>query len=69
MHLNKAAQKVRLEKLEKDPLTRWRVTREQWRNWKRYDRFVDAAEEMIRRTSLATPRGPSSKAPTIDTEA
>jgi polyphosphate:AMP phosphotransferase len=53
MHLNKDAQRARLKKLEKDPLTRWRVRKEQWRNWKRYDRFVDAAEEMIKRTSLA----------------
>ena len=34
-------------------MTRWRVTREQWRNFKLYDRFIDAAEEMITRTSLA----------------
>jgi polyphosphate:AMP phosphotransferase len=53
MHLDKRSQKARLKKLEKDPLTRWRVTREQWRNFKLYERFIDAAEEMITRTSLA----------------
>ena len=53
MHLDKRAQKARLKKLEKDALTRWRVTREQWDNWKLYGRFVEAAEEIIRRTSLA----------------
>ena len=53
MHLNKDAQRARLKKLEKDPLTRWRVRKEQWRNWRRYGRFVDAAEEMIKGTSLA----------------
>ncbi len=53
MHLDKGSQKARLKKLEKDPLTRWRVTKEQWQNWKRYGRFIDAAEEMITRTSLA----------------
>jgi polyphosphate:AMP phosphotransferase len=53
MHLDKKSQKSRLKKLEKDALTRWRVTREQWDNWKLYGRFVDAAEEIIRRTSLA----------------
>jgi AMP-polyphosphate phosphotransferase len=53
MHLDKGSQKARLKRLEKDPLTRWRVTREQWQNWKVYGRFVDAAEEMITRTSLA----------------
>jgi AMP-polyphosphate phosphotransferase len=54
MHLDKRSQKARLKKLEKDPLTRWRVTREQWRNWKLYDRFIEAAEEIITRTSLAS---------------
>jgi polyphosphate:AMP phosphotransferase len=53
MHLDKRSQKARLTKLEKDALTRWRVTREQWANWKLYGRFIDAAEEMITRTSLA----------------
>jgi polyphosphate:AMP phosphotransferase len=53
MHLDKRSQKKRLEKLESDPLTRWRVTREQWDHWKLYDRFIEAAEELITRTSLA----------------
>jgi polyphosphate:AMP phosphotransferase len=51
MHLDKAAQKKRLTKLEKDPLTRWRVTRLEWKHWRMYDRFVDAAERTIRHTS------------------
>ena len=53
MHLDKQSQKTRLKKLQKDPLTRWRVTREHWDNWKLYGRFIEAAEEMITRTSLA----------------
>jgi polyphosphate:AMP phosphotransferase len=53
MHLDKAAQKARLKKLERDKLTRWRVTKDQWRHWRQYDRFVEAAEEMIKQTSLA----------------
>jgi AMP-polyphosphate phosphotransferase len=53
MHLDKRSQKARLKKQAKDPLTRWRVTEEQWRNFKLYERFIDAAEEMITRTSLA----------------
>lgn len=51
MHLGKKAQHKRLRSLEKDPLTRWRVTREQWRNWRRYDKFVAAAERVLQRTS------------------
>jgi len=51
MHLDKAGQKRRLKKLEKDPLTHWRVTRQEWKHWRMYDRFVDAAERAIRLTS------------------
>src|SRR5512145_273023 len=51
MHLDKKAQQKRLETLERDPLTRWRVTKLQWKHWKMYGRFVDAAEQAIRTTS------------------
>jgi polyphosphate:AMP phosphotransferase len=51
MHLSKAAQKKRLKSFEKDPLQRWRVTKEQWRHWRMFDRFVAAADRAIRRTS------------------
>ena len=53
MHLDKRSQKQRLEKLAQDPLTRWRVTKEQWDNWKLYDGFVEAAEQIMTRTSLS----------------
>ena len=51
MHLSKKAQKERLRKFEKDPLQRWRVTREQWKHWEMFDKFVSAADRAIRRTS------------------
>ena len=51
MHLGKSAQKKRLRTLEKDPITRWRVTRRQWQHWRMYDKFVAAAERALRRTS------------------
>jgi polyphosphate:AMP phosphotransferase len=51
MHLGKAAQKKRLKAFEKDPLRRWRVTKQLWRHLKMYDRFVEAADAAIRRTS------------------
>lgn len=53
MHLGRKAQKKRLRTLEKDPLTRWRVTKLQWQNWRKYDRFVAAAERTLQRTSTA----------------
>lgn len=51
MHLGKSAQKNRLRTLEKDPITRWRVTKRQWQHWRLYDKFVAAAERALRRTS------------------
>ena len=51
MHLDRKAQRKRLTTLEDDPLTRWRVTKLQWKHWKMYDRFIDAAEQAIRATS------------------
>jgi polyphosphate:AMP phosphotransferase len=53
MHLDKKSQRERLEALEADPLTRWRVTRLHWQHWKMYGRFVAAAELAIRSTSTA----------------
>ena len=51
MHLGREAQKKRLRKLEKDPLTRWRVTKRQWQHWRMYERFLTAAERALQRTS------------------
>jgi polyphosphate:AMP phosphotransferase len=54
MHLSHDAQKRRLKKLEKDPLTSWRVTQQDWDHWEIYDRFESAAERTIMRTSTGT---------------
>ena len=51
MHLGKEAQKDRLASLEKNPLTRWRVTQTDWDHWHMYDSFIAAAEQVIMRTS------------------
>jgi polyphosphate:AMP phosphotransferase len=53
MHLDRKSQRKRLEALEADPLTRWRVTRLHWQHWKMYGRFIAAAEQAIRATSTA----------------
>ena len=50
MHLSKEAQKKRLKQLEKDPLESWRVTKQDWRNWKNYEKFILLAERTIMRT-------------------
>jgi polyphosphate:AMP phosphotransferase len=52
MHLDRDAQRERLRSLEDDPLTRWRVTKTQWSNWKRYDDFIDVTERLIDLTDV-----------------
>ena len=42
MHLDRETQHARLKALERDPLTRWRVTAEQWRQARSYDELVEA---------------------------
>lgn len=51
MHLGKEAQRERLQQLEEDPLTRWRVKEQDWQNWERYDDFISSAERAIMKTS------------------
>lgn len=51
MHLGRDAQKTRLKALEKDPLTRWRVSQTDWDHWHLYDKFIAGAERVIMRTS------------------
>jgi polyphosphate:AMP phosphotransferase len=50
-HLSKKAQKKRLKALEKDKLTRWRVTAADWKHLERYDEYRRAAEYVLRETS------------------
>jgi AMP-polyphosphate phosphotransferase len=54
MHLGRKEQKRRFQQLEKDPLTRWRVTSEDWKHLEMYTTFVAAAERTIMRTSTGT---------------
>ncbi len=53
LHLSKEKQKKRLEKLEKDPKTRWRVTKRDWKHYRLYDKFSAVHESVIRHTSTA----------------
>jgi AMP-polyphosphate phosphotransferase len=50
-HLSKKAQKERLHSLEDDPATQWRVTKQDWKNFKRYDAFREVAERVLQATS------------------
>lgn len=50
-HLSKADQRKRLRSLEKDKRTRWRVTREDWARFERYDEMHAAASRALRNSS------------------
>ena len=51
MHLSRDAQEDRLKKLESDPLTKARVTEQDWEHLAMYDKFIDTAEQVISRTN------------------
>jgi polyphosphate:AMP phosphotransferase len=53
LHLSKAAQKKRLQKLEADPRQRWRVTKREWKLFKQYDKVHSISEYLVRRTNTA----------------
>jgi len=53
LHLSKEQQQARLKLMEKNPKTRWRVTRRDWEHYRRYDRFQTVHESVIRHTSTA----------------
>jgi polyphosphate:AMP phosphotransferase len=53
MHLSKDRQEKRLQLLEKNPETRWRVTDRDWKHFKLYDKFRIVHESVIRHTSTA----------------
>ncbi len=50
LHISRAEQKRRLTAMEKDPATRWRVTKADWRRHKRYKAGLRAADDMLART-------------------
>jgi polyphosphate:AMP phosphotransferase len=50
-HLSKDAQKKRMTSLEKDPLMRWRVTKQDWDRFGHYDEFRSVSEYVLRETS------------------
>ena len=50
-HLSKDRQKKRLKELSKDKKTAWRVTDDDWRHFKLYDKFRRISERSLRETS------------------
>jgi AMP-polyphosphate phosphotransferase len=55
-HLSKKAQRARLEGLENDPKSSWRVTPEDWRRFEQYEDYRKVSARVLRQTS--TPEAP-----------
>ncbi len=51
IHLSKSEQKERLTALEDDPRTRWRVTRDDWKSYRIYNKSHALWEHLLRETS------------------
>jgi polyphosphate kinase 2 (PPK2 family) len=50
LHIDKKEQKKRFQALEADPLEAWRVTEADWERQKKWDQYLEAAEEMLEQT-------------------
>ncbi len=50
LHISAEEQLRRFEDRQSDPLRRWKITEEDWRNRKKADQYLAAAEEMFERT-------------------
>jgi polyphosphate:AMP phosphotransferase len=51
MHISKQVQRKRLKLLEKDPLRSWRMSPVDWAHYEMYDKFIEAAEQIISHTN------------------
>ena len=53
IHLSKKGLRRRMRRLEDDPATRWRITKADWKHFRKYDRYIEASEHAIRRTDTS----------------
>ena len=54
MHISREEQLRRFEARENDPLRSWKLTDEDWRNREKWDRYDEAVNEMVLKTSTVT---------------
>lgn len=54
MHVSSAEQLARFKRRRDDPLKRWKLSEEDWRNRDRRDDYVEAIEDMLARTDEPT---------------
>jgi len=53
LHIGRGEQKRRFKRLEQNPATAWKVGKDERRQNRRYDKWVEAIEETLERTSTA----------------
>lgn len=53
VHIDKEEQLQRFEAREKTPHKQWKITSEDWRNREKWDLYLDAADEMLQKTSTS----------------
>ena len=53
LQISKKEQKKRFEAMENSKFDQWRVTKQDWKNHKKYDAYLEAAEEALERTGTA----------------
>ncbi|RMF99798.1 MAG: phosphate--AMP phosphotransferase [Planctomycetota bacterium] len=53
MHIDKKEQRRRFRRLEKHPATAWKIGKREWNQNRHYDKWLDAVEDMLARTSTA----------------
>jgi polyphosphate:AMP phosphotransferase len=51
MHISQKVQRKRLKMLEKDALRSWRMSPLDWKHYEMYDKFIEAAEQIMAQTN------------------
>ncbi len=58
LHVTKDEQLSRFKRRASDPYKHWKISDEDWRNRKKWDQHVEAAEDISKRQAPTTPPGP-----------
>ena len=59
IHISPDEQLRRFEARQSTPYKAWKLTEEDWRSPAKWDRYKEAVNDMLPRTSTASARGPS----------
>jgi len=53
LHIGRNEQRRRFKRLKQNPATAWKVGRDEWKRHRKYDKWLEAVEEMLLRTQTA----------------